>query len=64
MSYSIGIKSEVKKYLLTLEKALRRRISRSINELAVNPRPFGCKKLKTRDAYRIRVGDYRIESDR
>ena len=60
MIYSIKIKSETKKYLLTLEKNLRRRISRSINELAANPRPSECKKLKGRDAYRIRVGDYRV----
>ncbi|WP_407640573.1 type II toxin-antitoxin system RelE family toxin [Algoriphagus boritolerans] len=28
--------------------------------LAENPRPIGYKKLKGRDAYRIRVLDYRI----
>jgi mRNA interferase RelE/StbE len=28
--------------------------------LANDPRPAGCKKLKGRDGYRIRVGDYRI----
>ena len=28
-------------------------------ELEVDPRPHGCKKLKGRDAYRIRIGDYR-----
>jgi mRNA interferase RelE/StbE len=28
--------------------------------LANDPRPPGCKKLKGRDGYRIRVGDYRI----
>ncbi len=60
MGYSIGLKSEVKKYLLTLDKTLRRRISESINGLSDNPRPSGCKKLKTIDAYRIRVGDYRV----
>lgn len=60
MTYNIDIKSEVKKYLLTLDKALRQRISRNINQLAANPRPAGCKKLKTIDAYRIRVGDYRV----
>jgi mRNA interferase RelE/StbE len=28
--------------------------------LGSNPRPNGCKKLKGRDGYRIRVSDYRI----
>lgn len=28
-------------------------------ELGNDPRPSGCKKLKGRDAYRIRIGDYR-----
>jgi len=31
--------------------------------LADNPRPQGCKKLKGRDGYRIRVGNYRIIYD-
>jgi mRNA interferase RelE/StbE len=60
MSYSIGIKTEVKKYLLTLDRSLRLRISKSINELADNPRPYGCKKLKKSGAYRIRIGNYRV----
>lgn len=60
MSYSVGLKSEVKKYLLTLDKDLRSRILRSIDGLAGTPRPPGCKKLKGFDAYRIRVGDYRV----
>jgi mRNA interferase RelE/StbE len=29
-------------------------------ELELDPRPLGCKKLKGRDAYRIRIGDYRV----
>ena len=32
----------------------------AIQNLAQNPRPPGCKKLKGRSAYRIRKGDYRI----
>ncbi|HWZ21443.1 MAG TPA: type II toxin-antitoxin system RelE/ParE family toxin [Cytophagaceae bacterium] len=35
----------------------------SIYALAKNPRPSGCKKLKGRDGYRIRVADYRIIYD-
>jgi mRNA interferase RelE/StbE len=32
----------------------------AIESLAANPRPSGCKKLKGREGYRIRKGDYRI----
>jgi mRNA interferase RelE/StbE len=35
-------------------------INREIDNLSINPRPAGYKKLKDRNAYRIRVGDYRI----
>ncbi|MBO9635349.1 MAG: type II toxin-antitoxin system RelE/ParE family toxin [Chitinophagaceae bacterium] len=35
-------------------------IKNSILQLADNPRPHGYKKLKGRDGYRIRVGDYRV----
>jgi len=28
--------------------------------LGADPRPHGCKKLTIRDAWRIRVGDYRL----
>jgi mRNA interferase RelE/StbE len=31
--------------------------------LAINPRPQGYKKLKGRDSYRIRIGDYRVLYD-
>jgi mRNA interferase RelE/StbE len=35
-------------------------INDAVDALAVNPRPQGYRKLRDRDAYRIRVGDYRI----
>ncbi|WP_194976607.1 type II toxin-antitoxin system RelE family toxin [Aquiflexum lacus] len=40
--------------LLRLENLL------SITNLKENPRPFGYKKLKGREGFRIRTGDYRI----
>ena len=60
MSYSIEIRAKVKKYLLAMDGNLRSRISRRIDNLTDNPRPADCKKLKTREAYRIRIGDYRV----
>ncbi|MEO1670657.1 MAG: type II toxin-antitoxin system RelE/ParE family toxin, partial [Cyanobacteria bacterium J06631_2] len=38
----------------------KRNISDAISNLAENPRPSGCKKLKGRPAWRIRVGIYRV----
>jgi mRNA interferase RelE/StbE len=35
-------------------------IKASIIDLANNPRPYGYRKLKGEEAYRIRVGNYRV----
>lgn len=44
-----------------LTAAARRRLATPIDALASNPRPPNAKKLKGgRDAWRLRVGDYRI----
>lgn len=37
-----------------------RRLSQAILSLEVVPRPRACKRLRGREEYRIRVGDYRI----
>lgn len=39
---------------------LAARIMAAVDALAINPRPPGCVKLTGTDAYRIRVGSYRI----
>lgn len=39
------------------------RLLETIRTLAFDPRPMACKKLKGRDGYRIRQGDYRILYD-
>lgn len=43
--------------------ATRRRIETKIVSLATDPRPHDCTKLTGADAYRVRVGDYRIVYD-
>jgi mRNA interferase RelE/StbE len=60
MGHFIKIEPTALKRLDGLEIPLRRRIMQAIDKLADNPRPAGCKKLKGWDAYRIRVGDYRV----
>jgi mRNA interferase RelE/StbE len=40
---------------------MRRRALEAADNLAIDPRPPGCRKLEGgEDAYRIRFGDYRI----
>lgn len=36
------------------------RIRTALAKLVTDPRPSGVKKLKGREGYRIRVGDYRV----
>jgi mRNA interferase RelE/StbE len=44
----------------SLEKPLRRKILTAIDSLSADPCPTGCKKLSGQEAWRIRVGDYRV----
>lgn len=49
------------KELTALSSTLQARIIKAIEGLAAEPRPNGCKKLTgSKNAYRVRVGDYRI----
>jgi mRNA interferase RelE/StbE len=43
-----------------LPREAQQRIRPKINALAQNPYPHGTKKLKGENAFRIRIGDYRI----
>lgn len=64
MSYKVEILKGALKQLKKLSPELRERIQLKIDDLAIEPRPNGVKKLKNReDAYRIRVGNYRILYD-
>lgn len=61
MPYQIQIKPQAEKALARIPNPHRRRIATAIDGLARVPRPAGCVKLTgADDAYRIRVGDYRI----
>ena len=61
MAYRIEVKPQAEKALARIPNPHRRRIAKAIDGLARRPRPVGCTKLAgTEDAYRIRVGDYRI----
>ena len=60
MSYSIVIAARAQRQLRGIENVTRQRISAAIDELVTNPRPPGCRKLQGRNAWRIRIGDYRV----
>jgi mRNA interferase RelE/StbE len=60
MPYQIQIRKSAQKQLDKLADDIADDLLDAIESLAVNPRPSGCKKLKGRDGYRIRKGDYRI----
>ncbi|GAA1084998.1 type II toxin-antitoxin system RelE family toxin [Nocardiopsis metallicus] len=58
--YKVEIKASARKELRRLDGPIRKRVVAAIADLADAPRPDGCKKLKARDGYRIRVGDHRV----
>ena len=60
MAYQITIRKKAAKILEDINEPYYSKIKKSIYNLSNNPRPDGCKKLKGRNGYRIRVADYRI----
>jgi mRNA interferase RelE/StbE len=60
MSYRVILSRSTRKQLERISGETEVRVLAKLSELEANPRPPGCKKLKNRDAWRIRVGDYRV----
>jgi len=62
MAYEIGFKSAALRQLRKLNTEVQVAVIRAVEDLANNPRPEGCKKLKGElSLYRIRVaGNYRV----
>ena len=60
MAYAVTLRKSAIKSLTEVNEPYYSSIKKAIYSLADNPRPQGCKKLKGRSGYRIRVGDYRI----
>jgi mRNA interferase RelE/StbE len=59
MPYIVEISVTARKQLSKLPNSVAERIEESLLDLEDNPRPIGNIKLKGRDAYRMRIGDYR-----
>lgn len=63
-SYRVEFTTAADKELRKLDPGIRRRILSGIAELERDPRPAGCKKLAGEtNAWRIRIGDYRVLYD-
>jgi mRNA interferase RelE/StbE len=59
--YHVAFASSAEKELKKLPRQLIARIVPHLENLASNPRPSGCKKLRGGDSeWRIRVGDWRV----
>ncbi|MFZ1751863.1 MAG: type II toxin-antitoxin system RelE/ParE family toxin [Saprospiraceae bacterium] len=62
-NYTAVLSKKAKKQLDKLSDNIAEPILNAIAALEENPRPTGYKKLKGRDGYRIRTGNYRIIYD-
>ncbi|WP_029136159.1 type II toxin-antitoxin system RelE family toxin [Nakamurella lactea] len=60
MAYRVEIRASAAKTIAALQRPQARRISDAIRGLADDPRPHGAIKMSGADAYRLRVGNYRI----
>ncbi|MBA4419280.1 MAG: type II toxin-antitoxin system mRNA interferase toxin, RelE/StbE family [Syntrophus sp. (in: bacteria)] len=60
MPYTIEIVPRAEKEYLKLPNDVRGQIRKKILSLEENPKPFGSKKLRETDYYRVRAGDYRV----
>ena len=58
--YHVTIRPKAKKMLDRIDDPYYSKIKAAIISLSQDPRPHGYKKLRGRDSYRIRVGDYRV----
>ena len=60
MNYRVIFSRSARKQMERFSGETETRLLAKLSELEANPRPSGCKKLKNRDAWRVRVGDYRV----
>lgn len=60
MLYTINFTKQAFKDLDKINEPFYSNIKQAIINLSVNPRPNGFKKLKGREGFRIRIGNYRV----
>jgi mRNA interferase RelE/StbE len=61
--YTVVLTKKAQKQLDKLPDKIAQPILNGIEYLEENPRPVGNKKLKGREGYRIRIGNYRVIYD-
>jgi mRNA interferase RelE/StbE len=60
VSWRVDVARDARKELARLPPAIQVRVARALLALEEDPFPHGSKKLRNRDGWRIRVGDYRV----
>lgn len=60
MKYEVFIEKSAQRQLAKIVQPFQDRIIAAIRGLAEDPRPQGVRKLSGREAWRIRVGDFRV----
>jgi len=60
LGYIVEIVPKAEKEFLKLPPVEQKKIRNKILSLEENPRPFGAKKLRETEYFRIRSGDYRV----
>ena len=61
--YNVLLTKTARKQLEKLPNQVAEKLLEVIEMLADDPRPVGCKKLRGREGFRVRQGDYRIIYD-
>jgi mRNA interferase RelE/StbE len=60
LRYFVEVVRGAQKQLERIPADVQERVLAALEGLAESPRPDGCSKLAGREAWRVRVGDYRI----
>lgn len=63
MIYSLNFSKKALKELEKIKDPFYSNIKAAITDLTNDPRPQGYKKLKGREGYRVRIGNYRVIYD-
>ena len=58
--YDLRIRRQAQRELAQLPSGIYEKVRDTVWMLANQPRPAGCRKLKGREGWRIRAGDYRV----
>ncbi|PYS83170.1 MAG: type II toxin-antitoxin system RelE/ParE family toxin [Acidobacteria bacterium] len=59
--YNVTITSRAERELKRLDRSTRNRVVKAILDLASNPRPAGCLKVRSEEGvWRVRIGDWRV----